>query len=117
MNYESQGSNPANIANESAILDNLHFKHVYGQYKGDVVLFALSTCGWCKKTRMYLEENEIEYDYIYVDLTSNGERDEVMEELKKYNPNASFPTLVIDEKDVIIGYEPEEIAKVLDISE
>jgi hypothetical protein len=35
-------------------------------------------------------------------------------ELKKYNPRASYPTLVIDDgKIVIIGYKDEEIRGVL----
>ena len=36
-------------------------EHVEGKNKGEVVLFALSTCGWCKKTRMLLEELGIEF--------------------------------------------------------
>lgn len=91
-------------------MKDINFHHVDGQQKGSVQLFALSTCGWCKQTRMYLEENDISYDYIYVDLTSDEERDNIMEELEKYNPELSFPTLVIDNSGVIVGYEPEEMA-------
>ena len=31
-------------------------QHVEGQDKGKLVLFALSTCGWCKKTRELIED-------------------------------------------------------------
>ncbi len=27
----------------------MSMQHVEGENKGDVVLYALSTCGWCKK--------------------------------------------------------------------
>ena len=87
----------------------MELKHVDGENKGDVILFALSTCGWCKKVRMLLEDLEVEYDYIYVDLTSGDERTEAVDSLKKFNENVSFPTLVINNKDVILGYEKEEI--------
>lgn len=107
------------IEDESRIADidsKLHFKHVDGKNLADLKLFALSTCGWCKKTRMYLEVEEIEYDYIYVDLATGEERDEVMKDLEKFNPDMSFPTLVINNGEyVIIGYEPEEIAEALGI--
>ncbi|MDR2623121.1 MAG: glutaredoxin family protein [Methanobrevibacter sp.] len=87
----------------------MNLEHVDGQNKGKVVLFALSTCQWCKKTRMLLKELEVEYDYIYVDLTQGDERDEVVKELEKWNPNVSFPTIVINDEDVIIGYEVDKI--------
>jgi len=87
----------------------MDLKHVDGQNKGNVVLFALSTCGWCKKTRMLLEDLEVEYDYIYVDLTTGSERDEVVEALGKFNPDVSFPTTVINDTDIIIGFEEEKI--------
>lgn len=97
-------------------LNEIPFKHVDGEQKGNIDLFALSTCGWCKKTRMFLEENEIAYNYIYVDLTSGEEHDLVVDELNKYNPDLSFPTIVIDNTKVIVGYEPEELADILGIS-
>lgn len=87
----------------------MDFEHVDGEDKGKVTLFALSTCGWCKKTRMLLEELGVKYDYLYVDLTSGAERDEAVEALKKYNPDVSFPTIVINDSDVIVGFEEDQI--------
>ena len=54
----------------------MELEHVNGENKGDILLFALSTCGWCKKTREHLEKLNLEYDYIYVDLTEGEERNE-----------------------------------------
>ena len=87
----------------------MNLKHVDGEDKGKVVLFALSTCGWCKKTRMLLEDLEIAYDYIYVDLTSGDERAEAVETLEKFNSDVSFPTLVVNDSEVILGFKMDEI--------
>ena len=87
----------------------MDLKHVDGEDKGKLMLFALSTCGWCKKTRMYLEDIGAEYNYIYVDLTSGDERNEAVTALEKFNPDVSFPTLVINDTDVIIGFKEDEI--------
>jgi len=87
----------------------MELKHVDGKDKGNVLLFALSTCGWCKKVRMLLEDLEVGYDYIYVDLTSGDQRSEAVNTLKEFNEAVSFPTLVINKKDVIIGFEMEDI--------
>lgn len=29
----------------------MKLEHVDGENKGNIVLFALSTCGWCKKNK------------------------------------------------------------------
>jgi glutaredoxin-like protein NrdH len=87
----------------------MNLEHVNGEDKGKVLLFALSTCGWCRKTRMLLEDLGTKYDYTYVDLTAGAEREEIIEALKEYNPDISFPTLVINDSDVIVGFEEDQI--------
>lgn len=88
-------------------------EHVDGEDKGKIVLFALSTCQWCRKTRLLLEELEVDFSYIYVDLLEGEERSEIIEEVKKYNPQLSFPTLVLDDGDVIVGFNEEGIREAL----
>lgn len=88
-------------------------QHVDGENKGKVVLFALSTCGWCRKTRMLLEDLGVEYEYIYVDLLEGDERNNVVEEVKKWNSQLSFPTLVIDDDKTIVGFNEEGIREAL----
>ncbi|NYB27043.1 MAG: glutaredoxin family protein [Methanobacteriaceae archaeon] len=88
-------------------------EHVDGEDKGKIVLFALSTCQWCRKTRLLLEELEVDFSYIYVDLLEGEERSEIIEEVKKYNPQLSFPTLVLDDGEVIVGFNEEGIKEAL----
>jgi glutaredoxin-like protein NrdH len=84
-------------------------KHVAGRKAGRVMLYALSTCVWCGKTKKLLNEMGVEYDYTDVDLLGGAEREAVMEAVKKYNPSLSFPTLVIDDKKAILGFQEKEI--------
>ena len=44
-----------------------------------------------------------------VDLTEGEERNNAVETLQKYNKDISFPTIVYNDKDIIIGYKPDEI--------
>jgi glutaredoxin len=74
-----------------------------------VKLFALSTCIWCRKTEKHLEEMGIKYEVIYVDKLEGKERDAVMKEVEKHNPNRSFPTLLIGGDKVVVGFKPDEI--------
>ncbi len=92
----------------------MEMKHVEGENKGKVILYALSTCVWCKKTKRLLNQLGVDYYFIDVDLLGREEKDKVIEEVKKYNPVATFPTMVIDDDKVIRGYKPEEIRKELE---
>lgn len=84
-------------------------EHVDGRNAGTVELFALSTCGWCGKTKELLKELGIAFDFVYVDLLPPKEMDGAIAIIEKYNPAGSFPTLIIDEKQAIIGFREEEI--------
>jgi glutaredoxin len=73
----------------------------------DLRLYAISTCGWCKKTRNFLESNDVAYEYVYVDLLKGQDQAEVVEEVSKLNPDRTFPTLVIDGDEVLIGFKED----------
>ncbi|MEI7690216.1 MAG: glutaredoxin family protein [bacterium] len=75
-----------------------------------VMLYTLSTCIWCRKTKKLLTELGLGYSYIDVDLLDEDDQDEVMAEVEKHNPASSFPTLVVNEGEkVILGFEEGEI--------
>jgi glutaredoxin-like protein NrdH len=78
-----------------------------------VVLYALSTCIWCRRTRRFLERNGVAFDFIYVDLIEGRERDEALAEVRRWNPSASFPTLVVDGSQCVVGARQEKIKEVL----
>jgi glutaredoxin len=82
---------------------------VDGENRGDVMLYAISTCVWCKKTKRLLKKLGVAYKYIDVDKLSSEERDKVEEEVKKWNPRGSFPTLVFNQKSCVVGYKEYEI--------
>lgn len=83
--------------------------HEPGTKKGDVILYALSTCQWCRKTRELLRQLGTDYYYIDVDLVTGDDQKGLIEEIKKFNPACSFPTMVINERDTIIGFDEDKI--------
>jgi glutaredoxin-like protein NrdH len=88
--------------------------HVEGKKSAGIMLYALSTCGWCKKTKALLKELGVEYDYIDVDLLEHDEREELMKEISRWNPAHSFPTIVINDERSIVGFKPDELRKVVE---
>jgi glutaredoxin-like protein NrdH len=86
--------------------------HVEGVHtEHTVLLYALSTCIWCKKTRQMLEDEGITFDFVYVDLVEPDERREIRARIRELSPSTSFPATIVDEKDCIIGYKPDQIKR------
>jgi glutaredoxin len=88
-------------------------EHVNGKKMGKVMLYALSTCGWCARTKEFLRTLGVDFDYTYVDLLEGKEQDDAMNEVEKWNPKGSFPTLVIKDMIGIVGFREEEIREAL----
>lgn len=85
--------------------------HVDGRSRSRIVLYALSTCGWCRKTKRLLEELGIGFDFVDVDLLSGKESIETEEAVRLWNPRCSFPTLVINDERCIVGFDENAIRK------
>ena len=79
-----------------------------------ITLYTLSTCSHCLRTKRFFKDNGIETEIIDVDLLTGVERERIMNEVRKLNPDCSFPTICIDE-DVIVGFNEEKLRKVLSL--
>ncbi len=88
-------------------------QHVKGKNMGDIKLYALSTCPWCRKTKALLDELGVEYEFVDVDLLPAAEKSTVMTTVRKFNPALSFPVLVINDSKTIIGFREAEIREAL----
>ena len=87
--------------------------HVEGENKGHIMLYALSTCGWCKKAKQFLSKMGVEYYYIDVDQLMGTDREDMVAEVKNWNPACSFPTLVINKEKCIVGSNEEKIREAI----
>jgi glutaredoxin-like protein NrdH len=91
----------------------MEIEHVSGRKAGDVMLYALSTCQWCNKTKQLLRDLGVEFDYVYVDLVEGKAQSDILDAMEKWNPRGSFPTLVIGNKQCIVGYQESQIREAL----
>ena len=78
----------------------------------NVKIYSLSTCSHCKATKSFLNDCAVHYEFTDVDLLTGDERQAVLEDVKKWNPRCSFPTIIIGEK-VIVGFKENEIREAL----
>ncbi len=87
--------------------------HVAGEDRGEIMLYTLSTCVWCRKMKRWLDEKGLAYSYVDVDLESVGEKEAVMEEVERWNPLCSFPTVVVNRKECFVGFKPERLVELI----
>lgn len=88
---------------------SVEFVRVEGSDKGRIVLYTLSTCMWCRMAKNLLKDLGVGYEYIDVDTLPAEEKDAVKKEIKKWNPDGSYPTMVIREKECVSGFDETEI--------
>lgn len=79
-----------------------------------VKIYALTTCSHCKAAKKFLNDNNIEFDATDVDVLKDEARKAALDEVMQYNPERSFPTIVIGEK-IIIGFRENDIKEALGI--
>ena len=91
----------------------MKFEMVKGENKGNIKLYGLSTCVWCKKTKELLDKIGCQYEYIYVDQLNEKDKEIAMKQIRKWNPRSSFPTVVINEKLCVVGFKEDEIREAI----
>ena len=79
-----------------------------------VKIFTLSTCSHCKATKKFLNDNGITFEFIDVDQVQGAQRENILNEVVKYNPQRSFPTIIIGDK-IIVGFKEDDIREALGI--
>ncbi|MDT8283989.1 MAG: glutaredoxin family protein [Thermovirgaceae bacterium] len=87
--------------------------HVAGENRGEILVYALSTCGWCRKTKEHLRKMGLAFDYIDVDLLDPAESEEVMETVRKHNEKGSFPTIIVNDEHCVVGYDMDRLRELL----
>lgn len=81
--------------------------------KAKIRLYTLSTCSHCNRTKKFFRDAGIEVEFTDVDLLTGEEREKAMEEVRKLNPDCSFPTICIGDT-IIVGFNEEHIRKAME---
>jgi glutaredoxin-like protein NrdH len=83
--------------------------------KHKVFMYALSTCAWCRLAKNFLKDNDVEYEYVDVDLSSREDRERIRGDILERGGRLSYPVIIIDDKKLINGFRKEEIREALEI--
>jgi len=83
--------------------------------KHRVLLYAISTCAWCKRTKKFLKDSQIEYEYVDIDLCSREDREKIRADILSRGGRLSYPTVIVDDEVLITGFKEDELKEVLEI--
>ena len=83
--------------------------------KHKVFVYALSTCVWCKMTKQYLNDHNIEYEYVDVDLCNEEDKQKIHEAIQSKGGMLSYPTTIVDDNVVITGFRKDQLKEALEI--
>ena len=94
----------------------MEFSKVSGKKNNHkVVLYALSTCVWCKMTKQFLKDNGVEFEYVDVDMCEEDDQQKIRAEIQSKGGSLSYPTTIIDDKIVVTGFRKDQLKEALGI--
>jgi len=77
-------------------------------------MYTLSTCSHCKSAKKFLGDHSVLYEFTDVDLLEGEQRKAALDEIRKYNPACSFPTILIG-KRIVVGFNEPAIREALEL--
>jgi glutaredoxin-like protein NrdH len=94
----------------------MQFSKVSGKKRQHkVILYALSTCAWCKLTKQFLKDNDIEYEYVDVDLCAEEDKQKIRQHIQSKGGPLSYPTVIVDDNMLITGFRKDKLKEALEI--
>jgi glutaredoxin len=81
--------------------------------KHKVLMYAISTCAWCKMTKKFLKDNKVEYQYVDVDLCSDRDRAAIRKDIESRGGEPNYPIIIVDDKKMINGFRKDKISEAL----
>ena len=76
-----------------------------------VMVYALSTCPWCRKTKEFFTARGVPFDFIDYDLVDDATQARIMGELDAEGATG-FPFVKIGGA-IVPGYQPDRFAELL----
>jgi len=91
---------------EPVLFEYVTFTPVPGKREDyDLKLFALPTCGFCGRAKKWLKKKGFSYKIAYMDTLESTLKKRVKTDFQNaFGFPLTYPTLVIDGKDTLVGF-------------
>jgi glutaredoxin-like protein NrdH len=80
-----------------------------------VLMYAISTCMWCKRAKQFLNDHNVEYTYVDVDLCTPEDRETIRHEILARGGRLVYPAILVDDRVVINGFQTDKIREAIGI--
>lgn len=78
-----------------------------------VLVYALSTCAWCNLTKKFLNDSDVEYEYVNVDQCNDGDKEKIRLDIIRRGGRLSYPAVIVDDRKLINGFQKEDILEAI----
>jgi len=83
--------------------------------KHKVLMYAISTCGWCKRAKRMLNDMNIEYEYVDIDLCNYEDKEKIRADITRRGGRLLYPTIIINDKTLLTNPTEKELREALGI--
>ena len=66
-------------------------------------------------TKQFLKDNNVSYEFVDVDLTDEDDRAAIREDIQKKGGALSYPTTIVDNKTVIMGFRKDLLKEAIEL--
>jgi glutaredoxin-like protein NrdH len=74
-----------------------------------LVLIGLSTCGFCKRAKTLLDDENWSYSFVFIDNMKRDDRILLKRELKsRFTSDLIYPFLIINNEDFLNGFNKDQ---------
>ena len=80
-----------------------------------VLMYAISTCMWCKRAKKFLKDHNVEYTYVDVDLCTLEDRETIRREILSRGGRLVYPVIIVDDRVLINGFRTDKIREAVGI--
>jgi glutaredoxin-like protein NrdH len=81
--------------------------------KHNVLMYAISTCGWCKRAKRMLNDMNVEFEYIDIDLCSQEDKEKIRMDISRRGRRLLYPTIIINDEILLTNPTEKELREAL----
>ena len=98
-------------------IDKVNYKVIEGSRQDhDAIVYALSTCAFCRRAIEYLKKQSVQFRFTYLDQIDVETKRSVKRELaERFDNIVVFPILVVDDQRAYSGFTESVWARALDL--
>ncbi|MEJ2272935.1 MAG: glutaredoxin family protein [Candidatus Bathyarchaeota archaeon] len=83
--------------------------------KHKVLIYSISTCGWCNRAKKFLKDNNVEYEYVDIDQCNTEDKRKIIKDIQSRGGTLAYPTLIIDNETLLTGAPQDKLREILEI--